>query len=87
MIYCTILIIYSIEFCASQQAFADQIVRDSEMVCVELVAKDRYGKFQGVIFLGSVPYDVLKRVYDARVNINLLQVFLKITEYMNDFLC
>lgn len=49
------------------KAFADQIVRDSEMVCVELVAKDRHGGFQGVIFLGSIRYDALKRVYDTRV--------------------
>ena len=55
------------------QAFADQIVRDSEMVCVELVAKDRHGKFQGVIFVGSIQYDSLKRVYDARVSIYFLK--------------
>jgi len=42
-------------------------VRDSEMVCVELIAKDRHGKFQGVIFVGSIHYDALKRVYDTRV--------------------
>jgi hypothetical protein len=53
------------------------------MVCVELVAKDRYGKFQGVIFLGSVPYDVLKRVYDARVNINSHYIFIKTTFCIN----
>ena len=50
------------------QAFADQIVRDSEMICVELIAKDRHGKFQGVIFVGSINYDALKRVYDTRVS-------------------
>ena len=49
------------------QAFGDIIVRDSEMVCVELVANDRHGDLQGVIFLGSIRYDALKRVYDARV--------------------
>lgn len=48
--------------------FADQIVRDSEMVVVELVAKDRHNLFQGVIFLGSIRYDALKRVYDTRVS-------------------
>jgi len=37
------------------------------MVCVELIAKDRHGKFQGVIFVGSIHYDALKRVYDTRV--------------------
>ena len=39
------------------------------MVCVELIAKDRHGKFQGVIFVGSIHYDALKRVYDTRVSI------------------
>jgi len=52
-----------------EEAFADQIVRDSEMVCVELVAKDRHGDFQGVIFLGSIRYDALKRVYDTRASL------------------
>jgi len=38
------------------------------MVCVELVASDRHGSIQGVIFLGSIRYDALKKVYDARVS-------------------
>lgn len=45
------------------------MVRDGEMVCVELVASDRDGAIQGVIFLGSIRYDALKRVYDARVSL------------------
>jgi len=40
------------------------------MVCVELIAKDRHGKFQAVIFVGSIHYDALKRVYDTRVGIH-----------------
>jgi len=39
------------------------------MVCVELVAADRDGGFQAVLFLGSIRYDALKRVYDSRVSI------------------
>jgi hypothetical protein len=46
----------------------DITVRDGEMVCVELVASDKDGTVQGVIFLGSIRYDALKRVYDARVS-------------------
>jgi hypothetical protein len=53
-----------------EEAFAEQIVRDSEMVCVELVAKDKHGKFQGVLFVGSIHYDALKRVYDARASLS-----------------
>lgn len=43
------------------------IVRDSESVAVELTANDKQGSFSGVLFLGSVKYDALKRVYDSRV--------------------
>lgn len=50
------------------QVFCDIMVRDGEMVCVELVANDRDGTVQGVIFLGSIRYDALKKVYDARVS-------------------
>lgn len=49
------------------QVFSDILVRDGEMVCVELVANDKDGAVQGVIFLGSIRYDALKKVYDARV--------------------
>lgn len=52
------------------QVFCDIMVRDGEMVCVELVANDRDGTVQGVIFLGSIRYDALKKVYDARVSIS-----------------
>ncbi|XP_056638136.1 uncharacterized protein LOC130446095 isoform X1 [Diorhabda sublineata] len=48
------------------EVFHDILVRDGEMVCVELLAADRAGSIQGVIFLGSIRYDALKKVYDAR---------------------
>uniref|UniRef100_A0A0A1XM51 Uncharacterized protein KIAA0930 homolog n=2 Tax=Zeugodacus cucurbitae TaxID=28588 RepID=A0A0A1XM51_ZEUCU len=48
------------------EVFSDILVRDGEMVCVELVANDKDGSVQGVIFLGSIRYDALKKVYDAR---------------------
>ncbi len=53
------------------QVFSDVIVRDGECVCVELVVKDRYRQWESVVFLGSIRYEVLKQVYDARV----LQIF------------
>jgi hypothetical protein len=49
------------------QVMSEMLVRDGELVCVELMASDRHGKIQGVLFLGSIRYDALKRVYDARV--------------------
>ncbi|XP_014677936.1 PREDICTED: uncharacterized protein KIAA0930 homolog [Priapulus caudatus] len=52
------------------EIFTDIIVRDGEMVCVELVAADKCGAFQGVIFLGSIRYDALKKVYDARTSVS-----------------
>lgn len=38
------------------------------MVCVELVASDKDGTLQGVLFLGSIRYEALRNVYDARVS-------------------
>uniref|UniRef100_A0A1B6DSF3 Uncharacterized protein n=1 Tax=Clastoptera arizonana TaxID=38151 RepID=A0A1B6DSF3_9HEMI len=52
------------------EVFCDILVRDGEMVCVELVASDRAGSIQSVIFLGSIRYDALKRVYDARASMS-----------------
>lgn len=52
------------------EVFADMLVRDGEMVCVELVASDHAGTRQAVIFLGSIRYDALKRVYDARASLS-----------------
>ncbi|KAH7696583.1 Protein C16E9.2 a, partial [Aphelenchoides avenae] len=46
--------------------FSDVIVTEGECVCVELVARDRYRDRQAVIFLGSIRYDVLKKLYDSR---------------------
>lgn len=51
------------------EVFSDLVVRDGEMVCVELVAGDRHGTIQGVIFQGSIHYEALKRVYDARTSL------------------
>lgn len=45
------------------------------MVCVELLAKDRRGDAQGVIFLGSIQYQALKRVHDARVINSVINLF------------
>ncbi|XP_013401419.1 uncharacterized protein KIAA0930 homolog isoform X3 [Lingula anatina] len=53
-----------------EEIFSDIIIRDSEMVCVELVASDRMGEHHGVIFLGSVRYDALRRVYDTRASLS-----------------
>lgn len=56
------------------QVFCDIVVRDGEMVCVELVARGRgdggagADGAQAVIFLGSIRYDALTRVYDSRVS-------------------
>ncbi|XP_037070205.1 uncharacterized protein KIAA0930 homolog [Pollicipes pollicipes] len=52
------------------EVFSDTAVRDGEMVSVELVARDRFGYLQSAIFLGSVRYDALKRVYDARTSLS-----------------
>lgn len=46
-------------------------VGEGEMVCVELVARDKTNTFQGVIFQGSIRYEALKKVYDNRVGIGV----------------
>ena len=38
------------------------------MVCIELTATNRRGICQGVLFLGSIRYEALKKVYDSRVS-------------------
>ncbi|ESO97627.1 hypothetical protein LOTGIDRAFT_181607, partial [Lottia gigantea] len=53
-----------------EEAFQDIVVRDSESVVVELVASDKDGDHQGVIFLGSVKYDALKKVYDGKLSLS-----------------
>lgn len=63
------------------EVFSDILVRDGEMVCVELVANDKDGAVQGVIFLGSIRYDALKKVYDARVSVLLFYDPLNMIEY------
>ena len=51
------------------QVYKEMPVRDGEMVCVELVASDRDASgFQAEIFLGSIRYDAVKKVYDSRVS-------------------
>lgn len=44
------------------------IVGEGECICVELVARDRYRNCEAVIFLGSIRFDILKKLYDSRVN-------------------
>ncbi|KAL8618995.1 hypothetical protein ACOMHN_018377 [Nucella lapillus] len=52
-----------------EEAFEDLIVRDSEFVAVELVAKDKKGSsYESTIFQGSVRYESLKRTYDNRTS-------------------
>jgi len=43
------------------------VVNEGQMVCVELIAKNPTMKDARVLFLGSIKYEALKRVYDTRV--------------------
>ncbi|ESN95319.1 hypothetical protein HELRODRAFT_193552 [Helobdella robusta] len=49
-----------------EEAFSDLIMRDSELLCVELVAKDQRDKFKCVLFQGSVKYPDLRKGYDDK---------------------
>ena len=60
------------------KAFNEMIVKENEMVCVELLAND--GNIKKVLFLGSIKYEALKKVYDARVRIFSF-LFVSLSQY------
>ncbi len=49
------------------QTFCEMIVNEGQMVCVELVAKNPRLNEPRVLFLGSIKYEALKKVYETRV--------------------
>lgn len=50
------------------EMFNDVVVRDGESVGIELTAYDQAGRINVVLFSASVPYEAIKRVYDARAS-------------------
>ena len=44
------------------------VVNEGQMVCVELVAKNPLLNESKVLFLGSIKYEALKKVYETRVS-------------------
>jgi hypothetical protein len=55
-----------------RQAFNEMIVNEGEIVCVELTANNTNAK--RVLFLGSIKYEALKKVYDGRVSFILEEI-------------
>ena len=51
------------------QAFCEMIIKEGQAVCVELVARNPMLNKPRVLFLGSIKYEALKKVYDARVKL------------------
>lgn len=51
-----------------EDMFGEVIVRDGESVGIELTASDPANKFNVVLFSASVPYEAIRRVYDARTS-------------------
>lgn len=51
----------------SFQAFSDCVLRDSECLCIEMAAYDRFGALQGVLFEAVVRYSTLKKAHDVQV--------------------
>ncbi len=49
------------------KTFCEMIVNEGQMVCVELVAKNPLFNEPRVLFLGSIKYEALKKVYETRV--------------------
>lgn len=52
-----------------ERVFSDMVVTEGECICVELVARDRFRDKEAVIFLGSIRFDVLQKLYDSRVGV------------------
>ncbi|CAF3423898.1 unnamed protein product [Rotaria sp. Silwood1] len=49
-----------------EDTFCEMIVNEGQMVCVELVAKNPLLSEPRVLFLGSIKYESLKKVYETR---------------------
>lgn len=47
------------------------VIKEGYAVCVELVARNPMLNKPRVLFLGSIKYEALKKVYDARVRLRL----------------
>jgi len=45
------------------------VVNEGQMVCVELAARNPVLNDSRVLFLGSIKYEALKKVYDTRVKL------------------
>lgn len=60
-------------FMILSKVFTDMVVSEGECICVELVVRDRYRNSETVIFLGSIRFDVLKKMYDSRVKIKYFE--------------
>ena len=67
-----------------EEAWSDILVRDGEMVAVELVAVDSKNRLETVVWLGCVQYDGVRRVWETRTSqtvsqrlsqTNLLSIF------------
>ena len=51
-----------------EDMFDDVVVRDGESLGIELTAWDNAERINVVLFSASVPYETMKRVYDARAS-------------------
>ncbi|XP_033645590.1 uncharacterized protein KIAA0930 homolog isoform X1 [Asterias rubens] len=51
------------------EVFGDVMVEEGQLICVEVVAAEKQGHYRSVIFLGSVRYESLRRVYEARASV------------------
>lgn len=51
-----------------EDMFKEVVLRDGESVGIELTASDPNNKFSVVLFSASVPYEAVRRVYEARTS-------------------
>ncbi len=50
------------------------VVNEGQMVCVELVARNPVLNDTRVLFLGSIKYEALQKVYETRVKISNIYI-------------
>lgn len=49
-----------------EDTFCEMVVNEGQMVCVELVARNPFINETKVLFLGSIKYEALRKVYETR---------------------
>jgi hypothetical protein len=58
------------------------VVNEGQMVCVELVARNPVLNDSRVLFLGSIKYEALQKVYETRVKISNIYIYCNLRNFL-----